>query len=296
MKGEGKQLLCSYPIVLGKDRIHGCGQCQPCRINQSREWALRILLEKRVATQTMFTTLTYDDENLVKVLSKNDVQAFLKRLRKYGYKFRYYCCGEYGDKSGRPHYHLCIFLGLEHDLGAFRIDTDRAWSMGRTNVRPVKEKDNVASYISRYVTKKATKLWDPDRPEWHLSSRRPGLGTGAVKHICDSLWKYEYFNQVDDVPPVMVCDGKTYPIPQFLKKRMREYMEKEYGFICDPTTSQKICSERYADAFERFREEWLRSESELPGMYEDFGRFIADANEVRRYHTIRRSQGSKGVL
>ncbi len=71
-------------------------------------------------------TLTYDDEHLPindyvdsdgvihgkPTLRKRDVQLFLKRLRKnykYDNHIKYFCCGEYGGKTFRPHYHLIIF-------------------------------------------------------------------------------------------------------------------------------------------------------------------------------------------
>ena len=33
----------------------------------------------------------------------------MKRLRRKFGKVRFYHCGEYGDKNGRPHYHASIF-------------------------------------------------------------------------------------------------------------------------------------------------------------------------------------------
>ena len=66
--------------------------------------------------KTRFLTLTYADEHLPPngSLVVADLQKFIKRLRKHyakrnnGIKLRYYACGEYGDRYGRPHYHAII--------------------------------------------------------------------------------------------------------------------------------------------------------------------------------------------
>ena len=59
-----------------------------------------------------FVTLTYDEKHLPKdgSLCLEHVQLFLKRLR-FGSAFplRYFLCGEYGEKTSRPHYHICLF-------------------------------------------------------------------------------------------------------------------------------------------------------------------------------------------
>lgn len=106
-----------------------CGQCYDCRLDYSRMWADRCLLEMKNHEQSWFVTLTYNDEHLrymvdddgvisdFPTLVKRDFQLFMKRLRKnykYNNKIRYFAAGEYGDKSLRPHYHAIIF-GLKLD-------------------------------------------------------------------------------------------------------------------------------------------------------------------------------------
>lgn len=104
-----------------------CGHCMGCRIDKSKEWANRCLLELQDHTSAYFLTITYDDQ-FVPVstytdesgasfpslsLCKKDFQLFIKRLRKRHVKpIRYFACGEYGDRTMRPHYHAIVF-GLE---------------------------------------------------------------------------------------------------------------------------------------------------------------------------------------
>ena len=90
----------------------GCGQCLHCRINQSRIWQTRLLLEASDCFDSTFMTLTYDEYNVPfnYYLDKTHLTKFLKRYRKrLGHKIRYYAIGEYGDETWRPHFHLAIF-------------------------------------------------------------------------------------------------------------------------------------------------------------------------------------------
>lgn len=99
-----------------------CGSCLECRLEYSRNWANRCVLEASMHDENCFITLTYDDLNLplidgtnpetgevtkFKTLVKKDLQLFMKRLRsrldeKGGIKIRYFAAGEYGDASYRP--------------------------------------------------------------------------------------------------------------------------------------------------------------------------------------------------
>ena len=108
-----------------------CGRCVGCRLERSRQWANRCMLELQYHESSYFVTLTYDDEHVpVTYYSENvdgearsgltlrarDLQLFMKRLRKeHSYeRLRFFACGEYGSNSYRPHYHAIIF-GLTLD-------------------------------------------------------------------------------------------------------------------------------------------------------------------------------------
>lgn len=103
-----------------------CGRCIGCRLEYSRQWANRCLLELGYHEQSWFVTLTYDDAHVPRryygasdsglalpslTLCKRDIQLFFKRLRKAysGCHIRYFGCGEYGPSTYRPHYHLIVF-------------------------------------------------------------------------------------------------------------------------------------------------------------------------------------------
>lgn len=117
------------PFVFPGELIK-CGKCEGCRIDKSREWANRLLLEKEYYSddQCWFVTLTYDEEHVprsmygsletgeatpVLTLDKRDLQLFMKRLRKNSKsQIRFFGCGEYGPQTMRPHYHVILF-GLQ---------------------------------------------------------------------------------------------------------------------------------------------------------------------------------------
>ena len=90
-----------------------CGQCVGCRLEKSRQWAMRCVHEASLYDENCFITLTYDDEFLPVggSLDKGAFPRFMKRLRKKfePRRIRFYHAGEYGDRFGRPHYHALLF-------------------------------------------------------------------------------------------------------------------------------------------------------------------------------------------
>lgn len=107
-----------------------CGKCLECRLNQTRVWANRCVLEAKQWKYNYFVTLTYNDDNLplnsdgVPTIKYEDVQKFLRKLR-YNLgkvvKLRYLVGCEYGSKAntppvGRPHYHFILFNCPLRDL------------------------------------------------------------------------------------------------------------------------------------------------------------------------------------
>lgn len=181
-----------------------CGKCIGCRLEYSRQWAMRIVHEASLHDENSFVTLTYDDEHLPEhgQLLKRDLQLFMKRLRKSlePRKIRYYACGEYGDIGNRPHFHACLFgVDFAEDRYLWRKDGDRvsyrspflekAWQGGHAEIGDLNF--DTAAYTARYVMKKIggemaeehyARLDEESgeviqmNPEFALMSRRPGIG------------------------------------------------------------------------------------------------------------------------
>lgn len=97
-----------------------CGQCIGCRLERSRQWAIRCVHEAYGSEDNAFITLTIGPwckwpnplkEDFTVSLNKSIFQKFMKRLRKAisPKKVRFFHCGEYGEQNQRPHYHACLF-------------------------------------------------------------------------------------------------------------------------------------------------------------------------------------------
>lgn len=196
-----------------------CGHCIGCRLDYSRAWADRMMLELETAGKGLFVTLTYDNEHIPVseydedgspvwfTLNKRDCQLWMKRLRKVypDIKIRFFLAGEYGPSTLRPHYHAILFgLGLDdlYDLQKFGKNElgqnyyisekmTRIWSNGFVLVSDVSWK--TCAYVARYVTKK---LNGPESivydyrscdKEFSLMSRKPGLGREYLEKHPDCL-------------------------------------------------------------------------------------------------------------
>lgn len=169
-----------------------CGQCIGCRLERSRQWALRCVHEAKSWEKNCFITLTYDEDHLPenKSLVKNDLQLFFKRLRKkYGEGIRFFACGEYGDDNERPHYHCAIFNWRPADLDFYDnnygnpLYTSRSlstiWTAGFVTVGELTFESS--AYVARYCLKKingakAEEHYHGREPEFVNMSRRPGIG------------------------------------------------------------------------------------------------------------------------
>lgn len=142
-----------------------CGKCDGCRLERSRQWAIRCMHERQLHESNSFITLTYDDSHLPcnDSLYHRDWQLFAKRLRKKYGPFRFFMCGEYGGLNGRPHFHACLFgVGFddrvkfrESDCGSDVFTSkslDSVWSKGFASVGDVTFES--AAYVARYTLKK----------------------------------------------------------------------------------------------------------------------------------------------
>jgi len=151
-----------------------CGQCVGCRLDRSRQWAVRCIHEAQSHEHSCFVTLTYDDGHHRPSLHYPDFQKFMKRVRKKFGRVRFYMCGEYGEQFSRPHFHACLFgvyfadrvpwKNLESGSVLYRSAALEAlWPFGYSTVGDVTFES--AAYVARYVMKKVT----GDRADLHYN-------------------------------------------------------------------------------------------------------------------------------
>lgn len=205
-----------------------CGQCIGCRLERSRQWAVRCMHEASLYDSNSFVTLTYDDSHLPVggTLVKSDFQNFMKRLRKHVYpeRIRYFHCGEYGDSLGRPHYHALIFNYAPSDKKYFsgkdesKVFTSASlqsiWSNGFVVVGDVTFES--AAYCARYSLKKVNgkgskEFYGERLPEYATMSRgSKRIGTGGI----GSAWFKQFKSDVYPRDGVVVRGRVTRP-PRF---------------------------------------------------------------------------------
>ena len=198
-----------------------CGQCVGCRLERSRQWAMRCIHEAQLHQNNCFITLTYDDEHLPKDLSLDhrEFQLFFKRLRKANphIKIRYYMAGEYGTLRGRPHFHACIFGYDFHDKKLLTRTTagsllyrsqelEKLWPYGYSTIGDVTFES--AAYVARYIMQKQTgKDVDPNhytycdlqtgelvklQPEYNKMSLKPGIGANWYQKYKNDVYPHDY--------------------------------------------------------------------------------------------------------
>lgn len=244
-----------------------CGQCIGCRIERSRQWATRCVLEASLWTKNCFITLTYDDEHLPEngTLVKKHFQDFMKRLRKkYGEGIRFFHCGEYGSKGGRPHYHACLFNFDFPDKYFFRISRsehgagsplyrspslEKLWTFGFSTIGEVTFES--AAYVARYVLKKITGKAAKDVylhkiPEYVTMSRKPGIAKPWYDKFKFDVYPLDtivirgnkkvrppkYFdNCLDDEMPLMLEEIKAKRIDSMMQSKIRWIYERYPEFI-----------------------------------------------------------------
>lgn len=183
-----------------------CGQCIGCRLERSRQWAVRCLHENKCHDESCFLTLTYDDDNLPEMgsLVKRDLQLFMKRMRKArSDTLRFFACGEYGETTDRPHYHVLLFGTNFGDRRAYKrsksgeqlytsAELESLWPAGLSSIGAVSFES--AAYVARYVLKKvsgplADGHYAGREPEFVNMSRRPGIGAPWLSRFGSEVYK-----------------------------------------------------------------------------------------------------------
>nr|WAE43878.1 MAG: replication initiator protein [Microviridae sp.] len=197
-----EQLARPFPIQLP------CSNCIGCRLERSRQWALRCMHEASLYEDNCFVTLTFSPEGLASQcptgsLDRRHMQLFMKRLRKYfsGASIRYFLAGEYGEKNFRPHYHLCLFNCDFSDKTYWKSQNEHnyyvsdilreIWPYGFNVIGDLTF--DSAAYVARYCLKKVNGDASSAHysrvngetgeliqllPEFCQASLKPGIGAG----------------------------------------------------------------------------------------------------------------------
>lgn len=258
-----------------------CGQCIGCKLERSRQHGVRCLHESQMHEFNSFVTLTYDNDHLPKngSLDYRDFQLFNKRCRFHLGPYRFFMCGEYGDRTFRPHYHACLF-GLDFpDRKYWRMSDsgfklyrssilESLWGNGACEIGDVSF--DSAAYVARYCMKKIT----GDRAKSHYE--RLDFVTGEIISLvpefmhCSnggnskSVWKggigRQWFDKFkDEVFPLdrVVVNGAEAKPPRYYDKMLSEEdfawikkcrLEKAYLRLDDCTPARLAVREKVTEA------------------------------------------------
>ncbi|AXH77778.1 MAG: putative replication initiation protein [Microviridae sp.] len=174
-----------------------CGKCTPCKMNASRDWAVRLYHEVLHSPVACVATLTLDDNHLVERIEelRPVVKAFKMRLQRSGIDHRSHWLCEYGGKFDRAHCHA-VFLNEDfrnsktYKLGETSYGSelmDKLWQQGHVHL------DIVSPSACRYVAgHNQSKILAPVRSDGGLTSynipaRRPAIGMKFARQFASDI-------------------------------------------------------------------------------------------------------------
>ena len=202
----------------------------------------------------------------------------MKRLRRhwehhYGIEgIKFYGCGEYGDTTHRPHYHIAI-MGLP--LDPYKLKKYKDTDAGRLWIWEQGEKIwgkgfcvigrltwDSAAYVARYVLKKqkgpeANNFYESKGiiPEFVNMSRRPGIGRDYYEKHKDEIYEHDSLiiksgNKVIEAKPPKYYDSlydvDNHEILEKLKNE-RKIKSENVNRMKDLQTSKSRTARRKTD-------------------------------------------------
>lgn len=242
-----------------------CGKCPECMKDYYTMWATRGSRELSQWDSSLFITLTYDEKHLPKnnSLDKGEIQRFIKRVKHHfgstkSNPIRQTYCGEYGEKTRRPHYH-CVLYNLDfadkrkHYLSpqghqVYTSDTlTRLWGNGIAEFGYATPAS--IAYLYKYILKKKSRKEKTEplyierdgityevEHEFIESSRNPGIG--AFLRDSDSIKK-----------GYLSVNGVRKKLPKYYLEHLKK---------TDPEAAAKLADSRFDFAQSKPKETRLR--------------------------------------
>lgn len=259
-----------HPVYgAGKIVYIPCGGCLACRRERRMELTLLQCCEASLHEDNWFITLTYDDWKTINntglppySLDRKHLSDFVQSMRKYcaynNCKFRFFACGEYGEKFERPHYHLSVFglpaklLGIDDDSLSISARSDflkhgklkkiqttqkdqngynywfsdviaTRWPFGNHQI--YRANRETFQYVAGYVTKKLTGAAGKDfresgRVSEFQAQSRPSIGWPWFDRFCSSLSNVSGERLINDV---LSISGFTWKTPRVFSKWLRAF-------------------------------------------------------------------------
>ncbi len=223
--------------------------------------------------RSTFVTLTYNDEELPDnaALLPTHLSRFIKNLRtKSSRPISFFGCGEYGERTQRPHYHALLFgvdfLDQYTCPDPTRPDIRRSetleslWGLGHTELGSVTMAS--ASYVAGYVRKKVRSkhyaranplTGELLHPEFARMSLRPAVGNRWIRKYWNDVYPRDYvvIDGVKAKPPRYYDKWMDQYFPYIMEEvRQRRYEKQEDLTKYQLTAGEKIHQSR-VDLFQR---------------------------------------------
>lgn len=231
----------------GGSRLFACGKCFGCKLEYSRQWAVRCMHEASLHDQNCFITLTYGVPTFN--LDYTDFQLFMKRARARfsRVRFSFFMSGEYSPKNSLAHFHACLF-GLDFaDKAYFKTTAagskiyrsailEKLWPHGFSSVGAMNFES--AGYVARYcidkiadedATPKFLGIFDPETGE--IFERRQEFCRMSLRPAIGKRWIEKYKSDVYPSGNVVV-NGVEARAPRYYDKKYREQGYGDYMLLC----------------------------------------------------------------
>jgi hypothetical protein len=277
-------MACIQPLTL-IDRVVPCGKCHNCKLRRVNQWVLRLSEEQKNWPVAYFITLTYENEtndkdtdtarltpNQRRTLIKRDIQLYFKRVRKFskvygGHTFKYYAVGEYGAKSGRPHYHAIVF-------GAEEIYLRTKWLHGFVHVGTVTSSS--IAYCLKYISKGRIVPTDPtDDRQKEFSLFSKGLG---ASYLTPAMYQWHRADPVLRNYAIRP-GGFKYPLPRYYRQRLFDSEQNEQIKVHYETEYIKKMTELFMPMHPSQYYAWKKMQAEIiAGSYRRMD-YLATQNE-----------------
>jgi hypothetical protein len=177
------------------------------------------------------------------------MQLFVKKLRKHllktqNKKIRIFYCSEYGETTGREHYHAILFGYMPEDRNPLKTTSQghtlytsdtltKIWQKGHVSIGEFNAQ--TADYCAKYVTKayigadreNAYNWVNEDgeiiqrTPPFQRASNRPGLGSDFYKKYKNDMYNSDF----------ALIDGKQRPIPKAYDRKFRKEHPEEFAIL-----------------------------------------------------------------
>lgn len=287
--GKDKVNLCPHSTIIRKYMLNlgrtvslvvPCGKCMWCLHRKQNAIIYRIWQHSRSYKNTLFVTLTYNDEHYpcdVKQC-RIDSQKFYKRLRRCfpDVTLSYFHVCERGKRSGRLHHHFLLFWNGDLSVSKMRDSVRSSWfsvpnlemdfetynsSYGRFLTADIDKYKrsrllrtsigftyfgSVSPYSITYVTKYCLK----DGINLHMfHSWSNGLGYTILEVASDMQDKLRYLSLQSYVPDPVSGKVRVVPTPKYYKDKLLNQFERAFLF------DKYLNSQSYLDKLHAVRDE-----------------------------------------